>query len=182
MRDMNMGKVAAVASFGLLALGVIGTVAAGNVGSAETSWPSVDSAIFDGLPRDVVSEVLANPQAQDNVQIWPADATEQRNALWQGMVINFVQCRQLLGIYQAWEVSSSAPELPPVTLPANPVGSVVKDASVVDSFYRSEIASGDIARLRADLTNESGCGAWIPVKPGDSSGPTIASLVGGNAT
>ena len=170
-------KAVSVALSAVVAMGALGTLAASNSGAVDQSWPTAESPIFNGLPRDVVTEVLANPRAQENVRILPADATVQRDALWQGMVINFVQCRQLLAIYQTWQETDNAPELPPLVLPTLPGSSVVKDATIIDGFYRSEVASGDIAKLRADLTNESGCGPWIPANPGDVAGPTIADVV-----
>ncbi len=166
-----------LAASAILVMGVMATVAATSPDAPNASWPSADSPIFLGLSTEVVSEVLANPKAQDNIRILPSDATAQREALWQGMVLNFVQCRALLGVYETWQSTGKAPGLAAQILPTRPQEGVVRDAQVVDQFYRAEIASGDISRLRSDLTNESGCGVWIPSKPGDTTGPTIADVV-----
>jgi hypothetical protein len=162
---------------GLAAAVVFGTLAASSSGTPNESWPTAQSPVFNGLPADTVSEVLSNPKAQDNIRILPSDATSERNALWQGMVVNFEQCRDLLRVYQSWQSTGKAPALASQVLPTSPVAGVTSDAQLVDRFYRAEIASGDISRLRDDLTNESGCGVWIPAKPGDTGGPTIADVV-----
>ena len=170
-------KSASVVLFGLLAVGALGTLAASNSGALDPSWPTAGSSIFNGLPRDVVTEVLENRRAQDNVRILPADESVQRDALWQGMVINFVQCRQLLAVYETWQRTGDAADIPALVLPTAPVGSVVKDAALVDATYRSVLSSGHVSELRALLTNESGCGVWIPAKPGNAAGSTIAQVV-----
>ena len=169
--------ITGVVILGVVLVGAMGSSAASMLGANDGRWPTADSLVFAGLPKDVVNEVLANPRAQRNVKMWPSAATDQRNALWQGMVINFVECRNVLAAYQSWNSSGKVPTLPAVALPATPVGAVVKDAMLVDGFYRSEIKSGDVARLRVDLLNESGCGVWIPARPGDATGPTIADTI-----
>jgi hypothetical protein len=136
--------------------------------------PKPTDPVFAGLDQSVVVEVLANPQAQQNTAILPVS---QRNAMWQGMVENFVMCRQVLDVYQSWTATGTAPSDPlPITTPQHPAASF---PAVVNAyrFYDSEIASGDPSRLRNDLLNHSGCGVWVPANPGDSTGPTIADIV-----
>lgn len=153
------------------------SVGAANSDAARFALPSADSPLFDGLSQSVANEVLANPKAQSNASIWPSEDTEARAALWQGMVINFTQCRQLLGIYQNWKATGKASDLPPLAIPANPAGDIISSAKIVDTDYRGVLASGDISQLASLLQNESGCGVWIPATPGDTNGPVIADIV-----
>lgn len=150
---------------------------AGAYGPVESHTPPAGSVLFEGLPRDVVSEVLANPTALANVAIWPEEETDGRNALWQGMVINFTQCRQMLSIYEEWRTTGEPSSLPPLVLPSHPVGDVITTARQADSSYRELLAQANRSQLGEFLKNESGCGVWIPAKPGDVSGPVIADVV-----
>ena len=150
---------------------------AGAYAPVESRILPAGSVIFEGLPKDVVSEVLANPTAQANVAMWPEEETEGRNALWQGMVINFTQCRQMLSIYEEWRATGEPARLPTLVLPSHPVGDVIATARQVDSSYRELLAQANRSQLGELLKNESGCGVWIPAKPGDVSGPVIADVV-----
>ena len=150
---------------------------AGAYAPRESRTPTAGSVLFEGLPTDVVSEVLANPTAQANVAMWPEEETEGRNALWQGMVINFTQCRQMLSIYEKWRTTGEPSHLPNLVLPSHPVGDLVTTARQVDSSYRELLATATRPELGEFLKNESGCGVWIPAKPGDVSGPVIADIV-----
>jgi len=162
---------------GAAAVAVLATVGAINNQDVSAVPPSADSPLFEGLPKTTVVEVLENPKAQANVAIWPAEETTGRNALWQGMVINFTQCRQMLTVYLEWQATGVARELPPLELPANPAGDVVRDAKVVDTSYREVIASGDPAQVSKLLLAESGCGAWVPARAGDTQGLVVADVV-----
>lgn len=162
---------------GLVIAAVFSTMAATYDPAASRTLPTADSPIFEGLPKDVVSEVLANPSALANVAIWPEDEVEGRNALWQGMVINFTQCRQMLSIYQESRTTGRVSSLPDLVLPSRPVGDVMVTAHQVDSSYRELLAQTSSSQLAEFLMNESGCGVWIPAKPGDVDGPVIADVV-----
>ncbi len=95
----------------------------------------------------------------------------------QGMVINFIQCRQMLTAYEAWATTGKAPRLPALVLPSDPAGNAVAEAELVDRSYRDLLGSGEIKALRTDLTSDSGCGDWIPARPRDLGGPTVADVV-----
>lgn len=166
---------------GAAAAAVLATIGAVNNQDVSAVTPSADSPLFEGLPKTTVVEVLNNPKAHTNISIWPAQETTGRNALWQGMVINFTQCRQMLTVYQEWKVTGVAPELPPLVLPVNPAGDVVRDAKIVDTSYREAIASGDPAQVSKLLQAESGCGAWVPARAGDTQGLVVADLVATDA-
>jgi hypothetical protein len=179
-RSGRLARIAVVSS--AVALASLVTVGAVSSHSASAVVPSADSPLFAGLPRTVVTEVLTNPKALANVSIWPVEETTGRNALWQGMVINFTQCRQMLQVYEDWKHTGTAPALPALALPSNPAGDVVTSAKVVDTDYRRTIASGEIGQMANLLQNESGCGVWIPATAGDSDGPVIADVVSETVT
>jgi hypothetical protein len=175
----SLRRSPAVFGAGALVVAVVATVGANGPATRNEAWPTADSPIFAGLPAAVVAEVLANPKAQANIRIVPPEDTARRATLWQGMVTDFVQCRALLGVYRTWTATGKAPQAPASLVPTTPTEDTLRESQIVDSFYRSEIASGDIRRLRSDLLNESGCGVWIPATPGDVTGPTIADVVRG---
>lgn len=170
--------MAVAAGFAMATIGAIAAiVAAGYEPDPNLNPPAANSSLFEGLPEKVVVEVLENPRALSNVAIWPTDESVQRNALWQGMAINFTQCRQMLGIYEIWSRTGEPASLPELVLPSNPAGDVVASAKLVDTAYRKLLAEGRLSELAAMLTNESGCGVWIPATPGDVNGPLIADVV-----
>jgi hypothetical protein len=48
---------------------------------------------------------------------------------------------------------------------------------VVSDGITYEIAAHGLAGLRQMLTGEGTCGTWVPARPGDVDGPTIAEIV-----
>lgn len=137
--------------------------------------PSVTDPIFAGLPPQVVNEVLQNPEAQANIAM-PVSG-QARDALWQGMVGNFVFCRQMLSFYETWHSTGAKPaSFPTPVTPEHPLSSY-QDVLNTYAFYKTRVATGDIRVLQDLLLNDSGCGKWIPATPGDSTGPTIADVV-----
>lgn len=187
-RRVHRAVVAAVAvvtlvavSWSAHAIGLRGVGEPGTLGQAgvqpsdDRRHPSVSDPIFDGLPPALVAEVLSNPAAQANIDmpISPAD----RDSLWQGMVLNFMLCRQEFDIYKEWVTTGPRPQaLPAPPRPTTPLSSY----SALLTFHRylqSLVDSQDPARMRTDLLADAGCGKWIPVTPGDASGPTIADVV-----
>lgn len=126
--------------------------------------------IFTGLDPTVVAEVLSNPVAEQKIKEEPDETKEM---LAQGMVENFIVCRQFLHAYQAWQRTGTAPPTPEAPKPVSPRS----DWTGEFNAYAEPLRSGDIGQLRDALTNESGCGVWIPAKPGDVSGPTVAQVV-----
>lgn len=129
---------------------------------------------FQGLDPTVVSEVLANPVAVKKIDEEPA-AT--RDSMAQGIVRNFIVCREFLVAYQDWQRTGLPPRDPSLPEPTNPLDP--SNTAWLQEFpqYVATLHSGDPSRLRELLTNQSGCGSWIPASPGDVSGPTIASVV-----
>ena len=130
---------------------------------------------FAGLPPAVVVEVLSNPKAQANIQ--PGLSEKATADMWQGMAVNFIFCRQMLSYYEDWRDSGVRPKsFPRPPRVANPRESFT-DMVGGYRYYHDEAKAGEIAKFRSLLTNDSGCGVWIPAKPGDVTGSTIADVV-----
>lgn len=136
---------------------------------------SVTDKVFAGLDGAVVNEVLDSRVAKERVA---GDEPAVAAARYQGMVRNFIACRAALSSYQKWLATGVAPELPDQPVPLYPAPTAVDMDKDIDQLKR-DLASGDISLLRDRLTNPSGCGNWIPARPGDEDGPTIADTVNG---
>jgi hypothetical protein len=131
---------------------------------------------FKGLDPSVVAEVLANPVASQKLQEEP-EATKA--SLAQGMVRNFILCRQAFHVYQGWITTGTPPSLGPLPTPTHPL-EPSNSAEVHDyAAVRTAIRSGEVEQLRFWLTAQGSCGQWIPAKAGDASGPTIKDVVEG---
>lgn len=186
-RSVSIGTTAAVA---ILVTSVAATVTgwprglagpftlgqAGVTSQDDRRHPSASDPIFAGLPSAVVAEVLRNPAAQANIDM-PISA-EDRNSLWQGMVENFVMCRQLLHVYTSWRATGMPSTADfAIPKPTHPLQPSYGDLTRLYPFYASHMKPGHIQDLAHDLTNDSGCGKWVPATPGDITGPTIADVV-----
>ena len=86
--------------------------ACGSTDDGQLDLPSADAVMFDGLPSAVVSEVLANPDASR--KILEEETTSARDSMAQGIVINFMTCREVAAGYQSWVTQGIRPELEPV--------------------------------------------------------------------
>ncbi len=145
----------------------------------DRTRPAATDSIFAGLPSDVVTEVLSNPAAQANIGM-PLSA-DDRDSMWQGMVGAFVMCRQMLHVYTTWQQTGTPPTADfRIVTPTHPLQPSYKDLTTLYAFYGSHMRAGHIKDLADDLTNDAGCGKWIPATPGDAAGPTIADVVGGS--
>jgi hypothetical protein len=141
--------------------------------------PTASDSIFDGLPQGVVAEVLQNPAARANIGM-PLSA-DDRDSMWQGMVGAFVMCRQMLHVYSTWQQTGTPPTGDfKIVTPSHPLQPSFGELTTLYDFYGSHMKPGQIKDFAADLTNEAGCGNWIPAKPGDAGGPTIAHVVRGS--
>lgn len=144
-------------------------------GCSATAGLAAEDPVFAGLDRGTTEEVLASPVAKERVA---GDGQAEMRARYQNIVRNFYACRSALSVYQEWVASGAAPEFPHQPVPANPaMWADDEDQDVAD--FKEAAASGDIERLRNKLTNESGCGAWVPAKTGDLTGPTVGDVVRG---
>ncbi|WP_219105650.1 hypothetical protein [Austwickia sp. TVS 96-490-7B] len=143
--------------------------------SGEPAKIEPTDSIFAGLPNETVKEVIDNPKAQKNV----ADVkdVESRNSLWQGMVRNFIECRAAAKAYQSWKNTGQPPQLPPPPVPKTPLQPSDSDMSNFRKDMIKNIQSGDPQILKKMITGTGSCGEWIPMKPGDSSGQTIAQSI-----
>ena len=158
-----------------MGVAVLLTMFAGACSSQEEGKLTASDPTFAGLDAVVVQEVLANPVAKQGVA---GDASDATRARYQGMVRNFSACRAALSVYQEWSRTGVAPVFPKQAAPLNP-SPWAADMDADIKRFKTELTSGDISLLRDALTNESGCGAWIPAKSGDISGPTISDVVRG---
>lgn len=127
--------------------------------------------MFDGLDPAVVSEVLANPEAR--LKILEEETISARDSMAQGIVINFLTCREVAAGYRRWVTAGVRPTLKPVPTVAEPKQPSYGDAQGIHDRLEALIASGDPSQLKQTLEGPSSCAHWIPAKPGDVSGPTI---------
>lgn len=186
-RTSVIGLAAGVAI--VVGLGVTGQLTGVGVGlltgqvavspASQELDPSPEAAYFDGLPRATVEEVLANPAAKEMIR-YPI-TPEKRQQLWQGMTLNFIFCRQMLGYYDTWKTTGTQPtDFPrPSALPTHPVPAVITQMYVDYRSYREASTEG-LARFKWMMLLDGSCGQWIPAKPGDHTGPTIADIVRGS--
>lgn len=140
-------------------------------GSEDAALPPAGSSIFDGLNAQVVTEVLANPDAAS--KITDEDSAEAQASMAQGIVINFIVCRQVAADYRSWLTTGARPALARLPTPSHPQQPSYGDWQLGRTHLQGLFDSGDPAQVRNYLTGESSCGHWIPAKPGDVSGPTI---------
>jgi hypothetical protein len=138
---------------------------------------SAQDRVFEGLDPSVVAEVLESPAAEERVK---GDDEPLMKARYQGMVRNFAACRAALEVYEEWMRTGVAPPFPEQATPVNPA-SYAEDMDRDIATFQRVAAGGDISVLRLELTQDSGCGAWVPAKPGDTAGPTIRDVVRGEA-
>lgn len=141
----------------------------------DSNTMSPSDRTLAGFDPAVVREVVNSAAARERVA---GDEQAVAAARYQGMVRNFIACRSALSAYETWLSSGVAPDFPRQPVPTYPVPTAVDMDNDIAAF-KKDLGSGDITLLRDRLTNQSGCGNWIPAKPGDISGPTIADTVNG---
>ena len=95
---------------------------------------SPDGEHFAGLDAATVAEVLENPVAMQRIE---GDSAEDRRMRLQGMVINFIVCRDLFRVYEAWMTTGVAPAPNPFPVPDEPLadwpGEFASDRSALES-------------------------------------------------
>ena len=130
-------------------------------GDAEVSK---DASYFEGLDPDVVAEVLNDPVAAQKIEEEPE---ETKASMAQGIVRNYIICREAFRVYEEWTTTGQVPKLEPIPSPANP--EEPSNESVEDDYssVKAAIESGEPQQLRQRLTAEGSCGQWIPAEPGD---------------
>lgn len=143
-------------------------------GCSSSILSSPDADVFQGLDPTVVSEVLANPTVRTKIETEPK---ERQPSLAQGIVINFIVCRDLLKDYQQWQLTGIAPTLKPLPQPTNPDPLTTEGWELKYSGIKEGVDSGDPENLRDWLIGEGRCGEWIPAQPGDITGPTIEDII-----
>lgn len=159
------------------AAGVALLVVAPSLSSCTTS-PAItaDNPIFTGIDPATVQEVLASEAVKSRLV---GDSDEQRQMRLQGTAANFVLCRQAYDAYRSWLTTGTPPRLPAPINFEHPIQPAVQQYVLDRKEFTAHLESGEISALRSHLVNETGCGAWIPVNPGEQTGPTIADAVRG---
>ena len=138
---------------------------------------SADDPIFVGIDHRVAEEVLASTAVKERTQ---GDDEATTKMQLQGIALNFVLCRQAYAAYREWVTTGTQPSLPRPVRVQQPIRAAYSQYRRDRQMFGEELASGDIDVLRSHLLNDTGCGVWIPAKPGDQSGPTIADAVRGS--
>ncbi len=172
IRDIGSTRARTGSLRGALLLAGAGALALAGCGPA-TPTVSAQDPVFAGLDAEVVAEVLESPVAADRVA---GDDQSTAKARYQGMVRNVVACRSALQVYQEWMRTGVAPEFPAQPSPESPAAYAGDMDDDIAALQRMS-AGGDISVLRQELTQDSGCGAWVPAEPGDIKGPTVRDVV-----
>lgn len=142
--------------------------------TTDSSTQIRQRAVLSGLPPAVVEEVLSSKAVAVRTASLEAAGAE---TMLQGITLNFILCRQAYDAYSKWISLGMAPTLPSPTRPDHPDEIAYADYLTSRAQYVQALGSGDAELLRSLLLNDSGCGAWIPVHPGDQAGLTIADAV-----
>ena len=140
-------------------------------GDAEVSK---QAGYFEGLDPEVVDEVLNDPVAAQKIEEEPE---ETKASMAQGIVRNYVICREAFQAYREWTTTGQAPELEPMPSPDDPEEPSNESVENDYAAVKAAIESGEPQQLRLRLTAEGGCGNWIPAEPGDREGPTIKEAI-----
>lgn len=143
-------------------------------GCSNNVLSSPDSAVFDGIDPAVVSEVLENPAVRIKVERAPK---EIRPGFAQSIAINFIVCRDMLRVYRQWTATGAAPSLKPLPILPNPDPATTAHWEMRYADISASAESGEPEQLRDWLTGDGSHGEWIPARPGDIFGPTIADIV-----
>jgi hypothetical protein len=154
---------------GAISVCLVGLSACG--GDAEVS---TEASYFDGLDPDVVVEVLNDPVAAQKIDEEPE---ETQPSMAQGLVRNYVICREAFGAYRQWTTTGEVPKLAPIPSPDNPEEPSNETTERDYSSVKAAIESGEPQQLRSRLTAEGGCGQWIPAEPDGREGPTIKEAI-----
>lgn len=162
-----MKKMLLVASVAIIAL----------TGCASSEGVRADDPIFAGVDKNVTEEVLASSAVKDRTQ---GDDEATQKIRLQGIALNFVLCRQAYAAYRGWVTTGAVPSLPRAATLQHPIETAYTQYQRDRKSFGYDLDSGDVEVLRSHLMNETGCGAWIPAKPDDQRGPTIADAVRGS--
>lgn len=147
-------------------------------GCTTSDSPADASDAYAGLDQAVVQEVFANPVAIQKIDEEPEST---RLSMAQGIVRNFMVCRNAYDTYEQWLTTGERPELAPLPVPENPEEPSNGDWDVTFKALQDRLKSGEPDQLREWLTAEGSCGAWIPATPGDADGPTIRDAIEGES-
>src|SRR4029079_13072820 len=79
---------------------------------------SPGASYFQGLPQSVVTEALANPTLQQNLE---GDTQTQEESVAQAAVSNMIFCREELSVYKSWLATGTPPAIHPGPVPTHPL-------------------------------------------------------------
>lgn len=151
---------------------VLALLAIGMVGCGPEQM-TTDAPHFEGLDPKVVAEVLSHPRARlfiDQSEDWKPNIA-------QTITLNFILCRDAMRAYRQWTSTGIPPALAPMPEPVHPQQYAYSDARHQYNDYNQAIQSGDPQVLLSLITGQQTCGAWIPARPGELSGPTIEEVL-----
>ena len=143
-------------------------------GAAFAAATSPDAEHFAGLDREVVAEVMSDPIALERLG---QEADADRESMAQGMVRNFAVCRDAFELYARWITTGEPGSLAPLPVPDAPREPSHGSWPGEYARFEAAVTSGDPDRLREQLTANGACGQWIPARPNDASGLTIAEAI-----
>lgn len=153
-------------------------VSASLVAACGGAAVSPTAPYFKGLDGAVVEEVLANPVAIQKIEETPS---AEQASMAQGIVMNFITCRQGLRAFEEWRLTGTAPTLGPFPQPESPTEPSYTSNRTQYDAISDALDSGEIDRLVFVLTANGSCGQWIPANPGEPDGPTVQDLVEGRS-
>jgi hypothetical protein len=160
-----------------MAVAILLLATAGACSSSKGPDLSQDSAVFGGLPHDVVVQSLADPSLQEALK---ASEPSVRVQMAQLNISSTIFCRDALRAYQAWTTLGVAPAVPTVVKPLTPAAGF--DAFMnewVDSVQQT-ISSGDPDNLRTWLlAGGAGCHDTV-ADPATSTTRTVADVLQGS--
>jgi hypothetical protein len=139
------------------------------------SVTSPDAEHFAGLDPGLVEEAMAHPHSSEALGEETSDAG--RESLAQGIVRNFAVCRDAFEVYTRWVTTGDPGSLAPLPMPDSPREPSHTVWGREYAQFEDAATSGDPEQLRFRLTANGSCGQWIPARPNDVSGPTIADAI-----
>lgn len=152
-------------------------IALSGCSSSPPSALSVEHHKYDGLPTELVQEVLNSPGITER----SSDRSDEQLA--DGLQLQIFltgYCRELYSEYQGWTLRGESPQLPAIPTPDNPGVHFLHTLEIWHEDTEESIRSGDPEKLKEELLMLGGCRDFT-VEPAAQNGETIAdALLAGN--
>lgn len=133
------------------------------------------SQALAGLPRDVVTERLADPVLEQSLK----DAAESdRVEMAQLNISSTIFCRETLSAYETWVTTGVTPGVPAVARPDMPAAGFDSFMNAWHQDVQTAIASGDPEVLRSWLLLLGGCHDTVAAPATDTT-QTVADVLQG---